>query len=349
MSIQKANIRNFTYDELEKLILNAGEKKFRVKQITDWIWNRAVGSFEEMNNIPKTTRSFLNDNAFIDQITQVKEFKSKDKTVKIIFRTTDNNFIEGVLIKSRDRATACISTQVGCPLSCGFCASGADGFVRNLTSGEIFDQIAMINKLSLEMNDKKLSNIVIMGMGEPLLNYENTLKTINHVCSDYSYGFSPKRITLSTVGLAPALISLADSEVRFNLAISLHSAIDNKRNMIMPINKKYNLDELKNAIKYFHEKTGQRITYEYLMLKDFNDSLDDAKALTEFTKISPCKINIINYNYTVGSDYKPSNPEQVEIFAQFLLSKNLVVNIRQSKGEDINAACGQLVKKHKEF
>jgi 23S rRNA (adenine2503-C2)-methyltransferase len=349
MSAQKINIRNLTIGELENLILDSGEKKFRAKQITDWIWNKGVTSFEAMKNIPKSTRNYMEEKTFIDSIDIAQEFLSLDKTRKILFQSQDKHLFEGVLIFDAGRTTACVSTQIGCPLACTFCASGFSGFVRNLNPGEIFDQIVFLNNLSLKQSEKKLSNIVVMGMGEPLLNYENTLSFINHITADYSFGFSPKRITLSTAGIAPAIILLADHNIRFNLAISLHTTINSKRDIIMPINKKYNIDKLKEAIKYFYNKTGQRITYEYLLLKDFNDSLDDAKSLTEFTKISPCKINIINYNNTACDTFLQSGFAQTEAFAQFLMSKNLVVNIRKSKGEDINAACGQLVKKNKEF
>lgn len=345
MSAQKINIRNLTIGELENLILDSGEKKFRAKQITDWIWNKGVTSFEAMKNIPKSTRNYMEEKTFIDSIDIAQEFLSLDKTRKLLFQSQDKHLFEGVLIFDAGRTTACVSTQIGCPLACTFCASGSSGFVRNLNPGEIFDQIVFLNNLSLKQSEKKLSNIVIMGMGEPLLNYENTLSFINHITADYSFGFSPKRITLSTAGIVPAIILLANHNIRFNLAISLHTTINSKRDIIMPINKKYNIDKLKEAIKYFYNKTGQRITYEYLLLKDFNDSLDDAKSLTEFTKISPCKINIINYNNTACDTFLPSGSAQTEAFAQFLMSKNLVVNIRKSKGEDINAACGQLVKK----
>ena len=256
--------------------------------------------------------------------------------------TIDKCRFEGVLIPSADRVTACISTQVGCQMGCAFCATGKLGFKRNLTSGEIFHQIFSLNSMSSQIFGTNLSNIVIMGMGEPLMNYENTLYTINNICSDKSMGMSPQRITMSTCGIAPQIKRLADDCIKFNLSISLHSAIDDKRNKIMPINRKYNLLELSEAIKYFYKKTGSRITYEYLMLGDVNDSIDDARALTEFTKISPCKINIIEYNPHPGDIFKKTNNSALENFVRHIESCNIVVTIRKSKGLDIAAACGQL-------
>lgn len=342
----KKPIRKLSINEIEDIVIGLGEKKFRIKQIVDWLWNKSITSFDQMQNLPTKIIEHLDNNFTLTTIEISKTVKSKDGTVKFLFQTKDtNSFFEGVLIKSSNRMTACLSTQVGCKLACNFCESGHLGFEKDLTVSQIFEQFILMNSYHYENTGKRIDNIVIMGMGEPLLNYKNTLNFINHITSDYSFGFSPKRITLSTAGIAPQIIQMANDDVKFNLAISLHSAINKKRDLIMKINKKYNLDQLKEAIIYFHKKTGSRITYEYLLLKDINDSIADAQALSVFTKITPCKINIIEYNQTSTSKFQPSSIEKMNKFCEFLTNKNLIVNIRQSKGADIQAACGQLAKK----
>ena len=342
MDSELKDIRQVSLLEFEDFIVSWGEKKFRAAQIMDWIWKRGAESFDEMSNIPKPLRDKLSTQFCFGNVVCVYSVASVDGTRKFLFETVDGCRFEGVLIPSADRVTACISTQVGCQMGCAFCATGQLGFKRNLSSGEIFHQVFSLNRLSEESFGSPLSNIVIMGMGEPLMNYENTLAAINMICSAQSMGMSPQRITMSTCGIAPQIKRLADDEIRFNLSISLHSAIDAKRNEIMPINRKYNLSELSDAIQYFHAKTGSRITYEYLMLGGVNDSLDDARALTEFTKISPCKINIIEYNPHPGDTFLRTNNIALEKFIRHIESRNIVVTIRKSKGMDIAAACGQL-------
>ncbi|MBO7481372.1 MAG: 23S rRNA (adenine(2503)-C(2))-methyltransferase RlmN [Bacteroidales bacterium] len=336
------DIRSLSLSELESFIVDAGEKKFRSSQIFEWIWKKGVQSFDEMTNIPKPLRDKLSEKFGFGNVVCVYSVASADGTRKFLFETVDGCRFEGVLIPSADRVTACISTQVGCQMGCAFCATGKLGFKRNLTSGEIFHQVFLLNRLSDESFGSPLSNIVIMGMGEPLMNYENTLAAINMICSPQSMGMSPQRITMSTCGIAPQIKRLADDGIRFNLSISLHSAINAKRDEIMPINRKYNLSELSDAIRYFHAKTGSRITYEYLMLGGVNDSLDDARALTEFTKVSPCKINIIEYNPHPNDTFQRTNSVALEKFIGHIESCNIVVTIRKSKGMDIAAACGQL-------
>lgn len=345
MKDKKINIRDLSVLEIEDIIINQGEKGFRYKQLMEWLWSKSIQSFDEINNIPDKLIVFLKDNYEIGTVKVDKKIKSNDGTVKYLFKCADGCLFEGVLIKSSNRMTACISTQVGCKLGCKFCESGKLGFEKDLTTAEIFEQLSLMNHDYLAESGKRITNIVIMGMGEPLLNYKNTLSFIYHITSNYSFAFSPKRITLSTAGIAPQIMQLANDQVNFNLAVSLHSAINKKRSLIMNINKKYNLESLKESIRYFYKKTGSRITYEYLLLKDINDSLADAQALTEFTKISPCKINLIEYNQTPNSPYKTTDSDKLNKFYEFLVSKNLVVNIRKSKGKDIDAACGQLAKK----
>lgn len=342
MDIEQKDIRSLSLSELEVFIVGIGEKKFRASQIMEWIWKKGAVSFDDMSNLPKPLRDKLSENFRFGNVVCVYSVASVDGTRKFLFETADSYRFEGVLIPSADRVTACISTQVGCQMGCAFCATGQLGFKRNLTSGEIFHQVFSLNRLSEESFGFPLSNIVIMGMGEPLMNYENTLSAINMICSAQSLGMSPQRITMSTCGIAPHIKHLANDGIRFNLSISLHSAIDSKRNEIMPINRKYNLTELSEAIRYFHEKTSTRITYEYLMLGGVNDSLDDARALTEFTKVSPCKINIIEYNPHPGDTFRRTSSDVLEKFIRHIESCNIVVTVRKSKGMDIAAACGQL-------
>ncbi|MBR5984051.1 MAG: 23S rRNA (adenine(2503)-C(2))-methyltransferase RlmN [Bacteroidales bacterium] len=342
MDFDLKDIRQLSMSELESFLVGMGEKKFRATQLCEWIWKKGAESFEEMSNIPKPLRDKLSEIFRFANVACVYSVASVDGTCKFLFETADCCRFEGVLIPSADRVTACISTQVGCQMGCAFCATGQLGFKRNLTSGEIFHQVFSLNRLSSEIFGFPLSNIVIMGMGEPLMNYENTLAAINMICSSNSMGMSPQRITMSTCGIAPQIKRLADDAIRFNLSISLHSAIDSKRNEIMPINRKYNLALLSDAIQYFHAKTGSRITYEYLMLGGVNDSIDDARALTEFTKVSPCKINIIEYNPHPGDTFRRTNSDSLEKFIRHIESCNIVVTIRKSKGLDIAAACGQL-------
>jgi 23S rRNA (adenine2503-C2)-methyltransferase len=342
MDIERKDIRCMSLSELKAFLAGMGEKKFRASQIVEWIWKKGADSFDDMSNLPKPLRDKLSENFRFGNVVCVYSVASVDGTRKFLFETADSYRFEGVLIPSADRVTACISTQVGCQMGCAFCATGQLGFKRNLTSGEIFHQVFSLNRLSEESFGFPLSNIVIMGMGEPLMNYENTLSAINMICSAQSLGMSPQRITMSTCGIAPQIKHLADDGIRFNLSISLHSAIDSKRNEIMPINRKYNLTELSEAIRYFHEKTSTRITYEYLMLGGVNDSLDDARALTEFTKVSPCKINIIEYNPHPSDTFRRTSSDVLEKFIRHIESCNIVVTVRKSKGMDIAAACGQL-------
>lgn len=341
----KSNIRNLSQVELVGYFVSIGEKKFRAKQVYEWIWKKGVTDFEKMLNISTSLRVKLSDNFYFDNIVVSEQRQSKDKTTKILFQSTDNHKFEGVLIPSIDRVTACISTQAGCALNCGFCATGKLGLLRNLSKGEIFEQVFQLNIRSKEVFGRGLSNLVVMGMGEPLLNYDNTIDAINMVISDQGLGMSPQRITLSTAGIAPKIKQLADDNIKFNLSLSLHSADGDVRSRIMPVTKKFDLDSLKEAIKYFYVKTNKRITYEYLMLKDVNDSIESAKMLTEFTKITPCKVNIIEYNPSENDVFQASTKESVQEFIRFVESKNLVVTLRKSKGQDIAAACGQLANK----
>ena len=344
MSNQK-DIRKLTLDEIKVEIEKFGEKAFKAKQIYDWLWVKSATSFDEMTNLSLSLRSSLKENFCINHVKVEEQQKSKDLTIKSKFKLHDEHFVEGVLIPADDRMTACVSSQIGCSLSCKFCATGFMDRVRNLDPAEIYDQVVLINKQAEENYEHHLSNIVFMGMGEPLLNYVNVLAGIEKITSDKGLGMSPKRITVSTAGIAKMIKRLADDDVKFNLALSLHAANDEKRNKIMPINESNTLEALADALKYFHKKTGTRVTYEYIVFNDFNDSLQDAEELYQFTKHIPCKVNIIEYNPIAFSDFVNTEKDKLDHFKDYLENKGVIVNIRRSRGKDIDAACGQLVVK----
>ena len=343
----KKNIRELKLEELIDFLKNQNIPSYRAKQIHEWLWKKRAISFNEMTSLSLSLRELLEQNFCLNAVKIHKAEKSSDGTIKYSLKLYDNKLVEGVLIPSKKRLTACISSQVGCSLSCTFCATGTLKLERNLNYAEIYDQIFILNEEALLNFGKPLSNIVYMGMGEPLLNYENLLKSIELVSSKTGLSMSPKRITVSTAGIAKMIKKLADDDVRFNLAISLHTSDDKKREEIMPINKSINLEELKESIKYFFEKTGTRITYEYILFKDINDSLDDAHELVKFCKSTPCKVNLIEYNSVDNIPFQKASNNKTEKFINFLNEKNVIVNLRRSKGKDINAACGQLVNKLK--
>ena len=345
--ITKKNIRELKLKELINFLKNQNIPSYRAKQIHEWLWKKRAVNFNEMTSLSLSLRDLLEQNFSLNAVKIHKAERSNDGTIKYSLKLHDSKLVEGVLIPSKKRLTACISSQVGCSLSCTFCATGTLKLERNLNYAEIYDQIFILNEEALLNFGKPLSNIVYMGMGEPLLNYENLLKSIELVSSKNGLSMSPKRITVSTAGIAKMIKKLADDEVRFNLAISLHSSDDVKREEIMPINKSINLEELKESIKYFFEKTGTRITYEYILFKDINDSLDDAHELVKFCKSTPCKVNLIEYNSVDNIPFQKASNNKTEKFINFLNEKNVIVNLRRSKGKDINAACGQLVNKLK--
>jgi 23S rRNA (adenine2503-C2)-methyltransferase len=343
----KINIRNLSLDELLEHFKSLNEKSFRAKQVYEWLWKKNTHSFDEMTSLGKELREKLKESFFIDYITLKDQQISKDKTIKCAFAVDETKIMEGVLIPTSSRMTACISSQVGCSLSCTFCATGRLKLLRNLTAGEIVDQVVYLKNQAETRYETPLTNIVYMGMGEPLLNYKNVLNSIHYICSEVGLGMSPRRVTVSTAGIAKMIRKLGDDQVKFNLALSLHAANDAKRNKIMEINESNNLEELAEALKYFHEMTNTRITFEYIIFKDFNDSLDDARELANFAKCVPCKINIIEYNPIENGEFQQAEAKKVDEFAQFLESKNLIVNVRRSRGKDIDAACGQLANRNK--
>lgn len=344
---QLKNIRSLEFEEIKTFLVENGEKPFRAKQIWEWLWQKNCHDFSEMTSLGKSLRDKLQAQFYIDAIELDDQQISNDKTIKCAFKVGEVQVVEGVLIPTSSRMTACISSQVGCSLACAFCATGRLKMMRNLTAGEIVDQVVYLNRQAEERYGQGLSNIVYMGMGEPLLNYKQMLRSTDLITSPEGLGMSPKRITVSTAGIAKMIRKLGDDEVKFNLALSLHAANDEKRNKIMEINETNNLSELSEALVYFHEKTGSRVTFEYIIFKDFNDSLEDARELAVFARAVPCKINIIEYNPIDGGEFQQADARKVDAFAEYLEGCNLVVNVRRSRGKDIDAACGQLANKNK--
>jgi len=340
-------IRDLSVEELADYLKANDFPSFRAKQIMDWLWKKNVGSFQEMKNVGKGLQLFLDGHFSINKISIKDQQISKDKTIKCAFEVDKKSVVEGVLIPTSKRTTACISSQVGCSLACTFCATGRLKLLRNLTAGEIYDQVFHLKNEANHRYQKSLSNIVYMGMGEPLLNYKNVLSSIDWICSDDGLGMSPKRITVSTAGISKMIKKLGDDEVRFNLALSLHAANDEKRNKIMEINESNDLESLRDALQYFYEKTNSRVTFEYIIFDGFNDEISDARELADFAKCVPCKINIIEYNPIDGEPFKQAKSEKVDQFASFLEERNMIVNVRRSRGKDIDAACGQLANKNK--
>ncbi len=332
-------------DENTLAVMLENQPVYRIKQIFQWLWTKEISSFAEFTNLPKPLREELDDRFFLPVLTVKSKQAAKDKTVKTAFELADGLVIEGVLIPNGKRITACISSQVGCNVGCRFCATGKMGFSRNLSAGEIVFQVKKLNALAEETYGNHLSNIVFMGMGEPLLNYQNVLRASMILTSKEGLAMSPQRITVSTVGIADKIVRMANESVKFNLAVSLHTASDKVRNSLIPINKTFPLTKLQEAIKYFHTKTGNRVTLEYLLMKGVNDSEKDARLLTEFTKAFPCKINVIEYNPVEGLNYQCPEKDSFERFVDFLKSRNLIVMVRRSRGKDIDAACGQLATK----
>lgn len=298
-----------------------------------------------MNNIAKSLREKLSEDFEINVLNILNIEKSNDGTIKVAFKLHDMHIVEGVLIPSGERTTACISSQAGCSLNCKFCATGYLKFNRNLEAAEIYDQVFLLNDISLTNYNQTLSNIVYMGMGEPLLNYSNVIKSIEHITSDDGMGMSPQRITVSTSGIVKMIKKLGDDNVKFNLALSLHYADNEKRTEIMPINESNNLQMLAEALNYFYNKTRTRVTLEYCMIADINDSPQDAANLVEFARKVKCKINLIEYNAIENANYKPSSKSKTTNFLSILEQNKLIVNLRRSRGKDINAACGQLANK----
>ena len=343
--MEKPNLRHLNLDQMKAYFVEIGEKPFRAKQVYEWIWKKSARNFEQMTNLSIETRAKLEEKFSINPVQVQNHQKSNDRTIKNAFQLHDGFVVEGVLIPTDTRMTACVSSQVGCSLTCKFCATGKLDRVRNLHFDEIYDQVAIIREQAMENYNIQLSNIVYMGMGEPLLNYANVLKSIERITASDGLNMSHNRITVSTAGVAKMIKKLGDDEVKFNLALSLHAANDVKRSQIMPINDSNSLEVLEEALKYFYDKTGTRITLEYIVFKDFNDSLQDAKELATFARKVPTKINLIEYNSIGDSMFNNTSEEKLNKFFQYLAKEGHIVNLRRSRGKDIDAACGQLANK----
>ncbi len=343
--IKKQDIRALSKDELRDFFVVQKDKSFRGNQVYEWLWKKGAHTFDEMTNLSKDTRNMLEASFVINHIEVDTMQQSNDGTIKNAVRLHDGLIVESVFIPSKNRTTACVSSQVGCSLDCTFCATARLKKMRNLNSDEIYDQVIATDKQSRFYQDHKLSNIVFMGMGEPLLNYNNVLKAIEMITSDEGLAMSPSRITLSTVGLPKMIKKLADDGVKFNLAVSLHSAIDEVRSKMMPINESSNLAELLDALQYWFVKTKKTVTFEYVVWKGINDKKKDIDALVAYCKKVPSKINIIEYNAIEEDGFKQADASAIDYYVRTLEKNNITVNVRRSRGKDIDAACGQLANK----
>ena len=339
------NIRAFDVPQIKEWLMRVGEQPYRAAQIHEWLWKKGAGSFEEMSNLGKGLRERLQESFELGKITVSDLQKSEDGTIKYAFSLSDGNLVEGVLIPTESRVTACVSSQAGCSLTCKFCATGYLDLKRNLTDYEIYDQVDIIRKAAESEYGRPLTNIVYMGMGEPLLNYRNVMRSIAQITSPSGMGMAPKRITVSTAGISKMIRKLGDDGAKFEFALSLHAANDLKRNEIMPINEHNSLEALGEALKYFYEKTQTRVTYEYIIFEDFNDSLEDAEELYRFCQVVPCKVNIIEYNPISEASFRNTSGNRMHRFRNYLESKGVIVNIRRSRGRDVDGACGQLALK----
>jgi 23S rRNA (adenine2503-C2)-methyltransferase len=340
------NIRHLSLAELETYFEELGEKKFRAKQVHEWIWQKQAMSFADMTNLSKDLRQQLGEKFTLPALSIDATQYSADGTIKSRFKTWDGHLVEGVMIPTESRNTACVSSQIGCSLSCKFCATGYIDRKRNLDYDEIYDEVVLINQQSEKVQGKKLTNIVFMGMGEPLLNYKNVVKAIERITAADGLAMSPKRITVSTAGVAKGIRQLADDKVKFKLALSLHAATDAKRHEIMPINDTNNIKTLIDALNYFYKQTKNEITFEYILFKNFNDTIKDADDLIKIYRQVPADlINIIEYNPIDFAKFEKPDEERVEEFMAYLGKNRVNARLRRSRGKDIDAACGQLANK----
>ncbi len=345
MATEKKDIRALTKEQLRDFFVKEGDKAFRGNQVYEWLWQKSAHNFEDMTNVSKETRAMLEANFVINHIRVDQMQRSNDGTIKNAVKLHDNLTVESVLIPTTTRTTACVSSQVGCSLDCKFCATARLKRMRNLNPDEIYDQVVVIDNQSKLYFDRPLSNIVFMGMGEPLMNYNNVLKAIDKITSKEGLGMSPKRITVSTSGVPKMIKKMADDGVKFKLAVSLHSAIDEIRTSIMPFNEHFPLANLRAALEHWYEKTKNRITYEYVVWKGINDKREDVDALIKFCKFAPSKVNLIEYNPIDDGEFQQANDEALKMYVSMLERNNITVTVRRSRGKDIDAACGQLANK----
>ena len=337
----KSNIKNLTFEELEGLMLDNGYPKYRARQIFQWIY-KDVEKFKDMKNLPKDIIEYLNENYYIGRAHAIDKQQSKDGTIKYLLVLEDNNVVECVLMKYKNGYSICISSQVGCRMHCSFCASTEGGLVRNLSAGEMIEEIMAVERES----GIKISNIVIMGIGEPFDNYNEVIKFLKIVNHKDGINIGMRHITISTSGLVPAIYDFADENLQCNLAVSLHSANDEIRSMLMPINRKYNIEELMKACDYYIENTNRRITFEYALIDGINDSQEDAKTLSKLLKEKLCHINLIPINPVKGKEYKRSELSNINEFIKIIRESGLPVTLRRELGTDIQGACGQLRKSY---
>ena len=341
----KIDIRSLSEDELCEFFVKKGFDSYRGKQVYEWIWKKSSYTFDNMTNISKDLRIMLDEYFVINHIEVDKIQKSLDGTIKNAVKLFDDYTVESVLIPTEDRTTACVSSQVGCSLDCKFCATSKLKRMRNLNPDEIYDQVVTINNQSLHYFNRPLSNIVFMGMGEPLMNYNNLVKSIEKISSDRGLNISQKRIVVSTSGIPKMIKKLADENLKVNLALSLHSAIEETRNKIMPFSSKFPLNNIKESLNYWYTKTNRKITFEYIVWKGINDTTKDIDSLVSYCKSIPSKVNIIEYNSIGDEDFKSANNNIIEQYKRALEKNKITVTIRKSRGKDIDAACGQLANK----
>ncbi|MDA8572369.1 23S rRNA (adenine(2503)-C(2))-methyltransferase RlmN [Flavobacteriaceae bacterium] len=345
MSTTKQDIRALSKEQLMAFFTSNGDKAFRGKQVYEWLWKKGVHHFDDMTNLSLETRLLLINAFSINHIEVDTMQRSSDGTLKNAIRLHDGLVVESVLIPTPKRTTACVSSQVGCSLDCKFCATSRLKRMRNLNPDEIYDQVVAIDKQSRLYHNKKLTNIVFMGMGEPLMNYNNVLKAIDKITSEEGLGMSPKRIVVSTSGVPKMIKKMAEDNVKFNLAVSLHSAIDEVRTQIMPFNETFPLKDLREALQFWYEKTKRQITYEYVVWDGINDTVKDIQALIDFCKFAPSKVNIIEYNPIDDGEFQQANKSTIDRYVSMLEANNITVTVRRSRGKDIDAACGQLANK----
>jgi len=341
----KIDIRSLSEDELCEFFVKKGFDSYRGKQVYEWIWKKSSYTFDNMTNISKDFRLMLDENFVINHIEVDKIQKSSDGTIKNAVKLFDDYTVESVLIPTDDRTTACVSSQVGCSLDCKFCATSKLKRMRNLNPDEIYDQVVTINNQSLQYFNRPLSNIVFMGMGEPLMNYNNLVKSIEKISSDKGLNISQKRIVVSTSGIPKMIKKLADEDLKVNLALSLHSAIEETRNKIMPFSSKFPLNDIKESLDYWYSKTKRKITFEYIVWRGINDTKKDIDSLVSYCKSIPSKVNIIEYNSIGDEDFKSANDNIIEEYKRALEKNKITVTVRRSRGKDIDAACGQLANK----
>jgi 23S rRNA (adenine2503-C2)-methyltransferase len=345
VSTEKRDIRKLTLDELKTFFAEKGEKAFRAQQVYEWLWKKSAKDFNQMTNLSVQAREMLNEHFTINYIRVDNMQRSEDGTIKNAVKLYDDLVVESVLIPTKDRITACVSSQVGCSLDCKFCATARLKRMRNLSPDEIYDQVVAIKQQAELFFNRPLTNIVFMGMGEPLLNYANVIEAINKITSPEGLNMASKRITLSTVGIAKMIKKMADDGVKFNLAVSLHDAINETRSAIMPINETNPLEELAEALKYWYKKTKRKVTYEYVVWKGINDTPEHVQALAKFCKHIPCKVNLIEYNPIDDGEFQQALPEAIQLYQTTLERNGIIARIRKSRGKDIDAACGQLANK----